>query len=458
MKKPLYLLIVLAGCRGAYKAPDVAMSGQFITQEATLNYKSFQPRFWELLNDPTLNRLAGLVESSNFDILQAKEQIAQLRAQYRFQTSQLFPQIGAFGSTRRERDTQTLTYSQFTGTVLQSIYQLGFDASWEVDLFGVQLAAKQGAFFTMMSQVEQAALIKLSFVSELVLQYVNLRHFQALVRTYTEELKVLEEIQDLSQNRFGSGLNDQTTALLNLSRIQDKQAQIEKTAADIDKLIFLITQLTGKFPEAEYQSLKQASCLEGEIPLIYPDIPSDIVLARPDVAAARYQLFAAQAALKKAYRDFFPQFNITSAYGVLSNFPQVLFKKPSLQWDIMPGFNVTLIDFGALIAEKNAAKSGEKQALYAYENSLVKAFSEIETALSGVKATNLQVKSLEEELITLKEKTADFSERFKVGLIEKTQVLESYLEELYLEELILKAVNDRYGFVISFYKAIGVRL
>lgn len=458
MKKCLALLLFLAGCRGPYKAPDIALSDTFLSQSADKDFEKFNPKFWEAMEDEYLNQLVSYTKEHNFDALVAEEKIRELRAAYRFQNTQLFPQIGGQGSVRRERDTQTLTFSQFTGNIFQTIYTMGFDASWELDFFGAQQAAKKSAFFQMMSQAEKSSYVLLTVISELVLQYVNLRTAQSLIKNYHDELDVLDEIQKLSNNRFEAGLNDQTKELLNLARVQEKKALIEKTQADLEKLVFLVTRLTGQFPESEYQKLHEMQELKAYLPLIYQTMPSQIVLNRPDVSEARYNLFSAQAKLRKAYRDFFPQFSITSFFGVVSNFPNLWFKKQSLQWDVMPGFNVTLIDFGALIAQKNVAKSSEKQALYMYENRLVVAFSEIETALAGVKATNEQIAYLEKELLTLREKTLDFQERFKSGLIDKMPFLESKLEEYLLNERLIEAINARYGFSIAFYKALGVRL
>jgi multidrug efflux system outer membrane protein len=458
MKKSLLVLLLLSGCKGGYKAPDIALNNEFLSQEATLDEKKFNPFFWEALEDPTLNQLVKLVEEKNYDLLSAYEKIKELRAQYRFQNSKFFPQFSGTGDINRIKETQTLTYSRFLGQALQTTYALGFDTIWELDFFGVQQQVKRSAFFTVMSQVEQAAYTKLSLVSELVLQYSNLRTFQNLIDLYKKELKVLKEIEDLASIQFTAGLQDQTTTLTDLARVQDKQALLDRTQADVDRVIFLVTQLTGQFPDKEYEKLAKYVPLKSDIPLIYADIPSKIVLSRPDVCVARFNLFSAQANLKKAYRDFFPKFNITSNYGVLSNFANLLFKKQSINWNIMPGFNVTLIDFGALIAEKNVAKSKEKQALYAYENSLIGAFAEIETALFGVQASDRQIESLQEELLSLQEKTADIYEQFRIGLISKTNYLESYLEELLIKESLVNAINDRMGFTISFYKALGIRL
>jgi multidrug efflux system outer membrane protein len=456
MKKKALILLFFTSCNSNFKAPEVALNDTFITQTASLDEKAFNARYWENLNDPTLNRLVELVEEKNYTYLQAQEKINELRAQYKFQNSQLFPQISGGQSLRRERDTQTLTFSQFTGNVYQTIYQLGFDMVWELDFFGAQMMAKKGAYFSLASQVENSRYVKISLIAELVLNYVNLRNFQALIQVYENQVKVLEEIQKLAANRYNIGLKDKTDTLLDQARVLEKKALIEKTKQDVDKLIYLITKLTGQFPQAEVDNLKKEAFFEDSLPLIYPNLPSTLVLNRPDVASARFKLFTQQALLKKAYRDFFPQFNITSAFGTLTNFPNYIFSPSSLQWDIMPGFNLTLIDFGALIAQKNAAKSQEKQALYEYENSLVNAFSEIETALSGVKNTDMQIGELEKEKASLREKSIDFEKRYSLGVINKSPFLESYLEELYLKEALLNASNNRIGFAISFYKAVGV--
>lgn len=454
----LFLTVFLAGCRGGYQAPDITLNTEFLHPVALHDEDTFNPRFWEFLQDPVLNHLVEMLERENYDIAIAQEKISELRAQYRYQNSQFFPQINAGGSIKRERDTQTLTFSQFTGTKFQTQYALGFDSSWELDLFGSQQAAKQSAFFNMMSQTEKVAYTKVTLVAELCMQYIQLRSEQALVDAYKKELESLKELEKLSSERFTTGLVDQNVTLLNMARYQEKEALIQKKQADIDKLIFFISRLTGQFPDEEYELLSQFKPLNASLPIIHENIPSQIVLSRPDVAATRYELFSAQALLKKAYRDFFPQFSITSAYGLLSNFSNQLFKRQSLQWNIMPGFNVTVIDFGALIAEKNVAKSQEKQALLNYENSLVRAFNEIESALSGVQNIDLQIQSLEEEMMTLNSKTHNFQERFRSGLISKSSFLESYIEELLIEQRLIEAIQNRLGFAIAFYKAIGVRL
>lgn len=456
MKKKIWIVLFLTSCNSSFKAPEVALNNTFITHEATFDEQTFNARYWENLNDSTLNRLVELVEEKNYTYLQAKEKINQLRAQYKLQNAQLFPQISGGQSLRRERDTQTLTFSQFTGNVYQSLYQIGFDMVWELDFFGAQMMAKKGAYFSLASQIENSKYVKISLIAELVLNYVNLRNFQALIQVYEKQVEVLEEIQTLASNRYTIGLKDKTDTLLDQARVLDKKALIEKTKQDVDRLIYLITQLTGQFPQAEIDHLKKESFFEGALPLIYPDLPSTLVLNRPDVAQARLKLFSQQALLKKAYRDFFPKFNLTGSFGTLTNFPNYIFSPSSLQWDIMPGFNLTLIDFGALIAQKNAAKSEEKQAVYAYENTLINAFSEIETALSGVKNTNSQIGELEKEQLALKEKSLDFEKRYERGIIPKSPYLESYLEELYLKESLLNAANHRIGFAISFYKAVGV--
>ncbi len=458
MKKLVLGLIVLSGCQSGYKAPDKPMPTAFIQTTAQMNEKEFVARFWENLEDPLLNQLVELVMTQNYDFLTAKEKIGQLRAQYNFQTSQLYPQIGMLGNINREKISETLSDSPFLGAPYQTLYQLGFDASWEIDFFGAQKAAKEGAFFSMMSQVEQTAFIKLSLVSELILQYVNLRTFQALKQNYQAEVEVLKKIEAISNERFQKGLDDRRSSWLNLARIQDKQALIKKTGADIDKLIYLITQLTGQFPEAEATCLKNFIPLKAELPLIYSEIPSKIVLQRPDVAAARWQLFSTQALLKKAYRDFFPQFSLTGMWELFAGRANLLFNKRSITWNVIPGFSLPLIDFGALVAEKNQAKSQEKQALYGYEGSLIRAFQELETALSGVKASNEQIGFLEKEMSSLAYKTVDFEERYQVGLIDQTNLLESELEQLFLQETLLQAINSRLGFAIGFYKALGVHL
>lgn len=459
MKKFLLLSLILSSCGKAYKAPDVAITDSFLTQSALLDEKKFNPCYWKVLEDSTLDRLVELIFSQNYTYLTAIEKINQLRASYGLEKSKLYPTIQGTGFSVRSRNSRTSNFfSNPSGPAYGNLYGIGFDSSWELDLFGSQLAAKQSAFFTMMSQVEKASYIKLSLVSELVMQYIFLRTNQALIKLYQNQIEVLEQIENLSQNRFVGGLNDQTPTLTNLARIEDKKALREQTEATVSSLIFSLTKLTGQFPDKEYKNLSCYQPLRVEIPLIYPEIPSSLILNRPDIKQARYSLFAAQASLKKAYRDFFPQFNLTSLWGFVSNFSNQLFKAKSIQWDIIPGFNVTLIDFGALISAKNAAKSVERQSLYGYEEALINAFSEIETALAGVKATNLEIKAYEEELLVLKQRTSEYQERFKAGLDNKEQYLESYLEQLLIEEDLISAIKERYSYAINFYKALGVAL
>ena len=132
------------------------------------------------------------------------------------------------------------------------------------------------------------------------MHYIQLRSEQALVDAYKKELESLKELEKLSSERFTTGLVDQNVTLLNMARYQEKEALIQKKQADIDKLIFFISRLTGQFPDKEYELLSQFKPLNASLPIIHENIPSQIVLSRPDVAATRYELFSAQALLKKA--------------------------------------------------------------------------------------------------------------------------------------------------------------
>jgi NodT family efflux transporter outer membrane factor (OMF) lipoprotein len=457
MKKAWLLLALLSSCGGPYKAKDVAISDAFINPIALRDSKNFNPCFWQILEDTTLNRLVDLVVSQNFSYLASVEKINQMRAMYSLEKSKLYPTIRGTGFTARTRNSRTSNFfSNPNGPPYGNLYGLGFDASWELDLFGSQLAAKQSAFFNVMTQVEKASYMKLSLISELVMQYISLRSNQAQIKLYQTQINILKSLEAISNSRFTSGLNDQTNTLSNLARIQDKQALVEKMQTEVSSLIFSITKLTGQFPDKEYEELSQFKELKVDLPLIYPDLPSELILHRPDVKQARFNLFSKQAALKKAYRDFFPNFSLSSLWGFVSNYSNQLLKSKSIEWAIIPGFNVTLIDFGALISAKNSAKSEEKQALLAYEDTLIEAFSEIETALAGVKFSDQEIKAYGQELAYLEEKSLEIKQRFSAGLIDKSKYLESYLEELLLQENLINAIKSRYNYAISFYKALGV--
>ncbi|MCB1082423.1 MAG: TolC family protein, partial [Chlamydiia bacterium] len=225
--KAIFMLLLLAGCSVGpnYHDPEVALPQTFHEPHENSETDLSELReWWTTFNDPLLNVLIHEALSQNLDLKIALEKIHEVRAKYQIEAAELYPKVDLTAEQRRSRISQNLFDAPFLGPATQSYYQVGFDASWEIDLFGKLRRAKEGAYYAFEAEVESARDIYITLLSEIAATYIEMRGYQHKIALSKREIYIQKERQSLASSLFLAGLGNEIDLRTVEIALEEKEA------------------------------------------------------------------------------------------------------------------------------------------------------------------------------------------------------------------------------------------
>ncbi|ADU15012.1 efflux transporter outer membrane subunit [Asticcacaulis excentricus] len=364
--------LVLSACTLApkYERGTLPVADQFPTP-ATAQGESAETLPWQkVFLDPRLQSVIYEALVNNRDLRIATLNAERVRAQYSVQRASLFPSVNGTVSGRRG-DTGT-------GTDTES-YSADIGASWELDLFGRVRSLSNAALNTYFASAENQKAAKLSLISSVATAWLTLGADQEQLRLSRETLRLREESLSLTQKRFDLGATDALG-------LRQEQTLTEQARADVAQLEALVQQdknalrlLVGV--EVEAANLPNALPENAVLSDLPVGLPSEVLLKRPDVVAAEFDLKAANANIGAARAAFFPRISLTGAVGKASTDLNNLFDGADT-WSFAPSISVPIFAGGANIAGLESSKKARDIALATYEKSIQTAFRDVADALA----------------------------------------------------------------------------
>jgi outer membrane protein, multidrug efflux system len=402
--------LVLAGCTVGpdYKPPATTMPAGWLnangevpppttqhlplatatTQDANMRPSVAVPavpdlaKWWENFKDPELNSLIVRAVAANLDLRSAASRIRQARAARNAEFANLFPQVNGVGSYTRSRSPGGgANISNQVQAFEGDAWQAGFDATWELDIFGGTRRTVEEDQALLEAAIEDRRDVLITLLSEVALDYVELRGFQKQIAIAEDNLVSQRHTADLTRRRRIGGL----AAGLDVA---NADADVATTAADIPPLeqsvqqtIYTISILLALPPAALAQELNAPEPIPATPPLIPVGLPSDLLRRRPDIREAELQLHAATAEIGVQTSDLFPHFFFNPTVGLQApNFPG-LGDWANRSWSFGPSMSWDVFDAGMVFAQIQVANEQQKQALFAYRLAVLSALQDVESAL-----------------------------------------------------------------------------
>ena len=450
MRTLLYvaLLCSLSAC-AAWEGFDAAPVEQAESQKLTE-----AQRWWRVYNDPLMDTLADQLLVQNIDLKIAASRIEESRALSKTSRAGFFPDISLTGTATRENK-DTVKYA----TILQG----GFDASWELDIFGRIRATVDAADARVLSVQATSQDVRNSVLADLMRAVIDWRQANEILMQTKALLKAQDDQVSIYRTRAKAGLIDATFVERAQAQREQTATQVPLAQASANTAQYQIERLLGKNPGDLTTLLKESvrSAFTVPQPNTLKDIPLDAIQSRPDVAAARADLLAAQADTREAEANLWPRITLSSFFGLqdiksgspfLSN-SQFIPSNPI--WSLGSQIALPLLNFGRLRGQVEAADARTKQAELRYENTVLAALQEAHTALSdyvnGVNALTQQRVALKhrQETIVLART------RFERGLTDMTDLTTAQAE---LDQATLLLI-ERKAFAATAYirlqKALG---
>jgi NodT family efflux transporter outer membrane factor (OMF) lipoprotein len=458
-KIPGLLALLLLGCTVGpdYEKPALPSptawsepgEGKVASVEADLS------RWWTLFGDPGLDSLVERALHSNLDLRSAGARIREARAQYGIAWSALLPSVNATASYTRSRNSQNGLYGFGAFPRYLSEYNAGFDASWEIDLFGGARRGNEAAAADVEAAVEDRWAVMVSLLGEVARNYVALRGYQLQRAVLQENQRSAQGTVDLTRARLSAGV----ATALDLARAEAQYAAsgalIPTVEIQLEQSIHRLGVLLGQDPSALSGELGTVGSIPAIPPRVLVGLPSTLLVRRPDVRRAERQLAAQTARIGLATAELYPRLSLTGAFGFDSIGAADFFKWGSRMWSIGPTLRWPVFAGGRIVSTIRLEEARAEQAAFAYEQAFLVALEDVENALVAYLREGHRTATLVEEVAADRRATDLANELYLKGLASFLEVLDAQ-RALYLAQWELAQSQAAVTLnVVALYKALG---
>ena len=337
----------------------------------------------------------------------------------------------------------------------QNFFQAGFDATWELDIFGGIRRSIEAADDDVAASEETRRDVLVTLLSEVAADYVQLRGSQRRLAIAYENIEAQRDSVELTQSRYKAGFTNELDVAQAQAQLASTQSQVPLLESSIRQSIYQLSVLLGLPPGALVDELDREAPIPATPPEVPLGLPSDLLRRRPDIRTAERQLAAQTARIGVATADLFPVFSLTGSVGPqVTNIDHLLDAK-SLAWSVGPGASWPVFDAGRIRANIRVQNALQEQALATYEKTVLTAFQDVESSLVAYVNEKVRHHSLSSAVAANQLATDLSNELYSRGLTAFLNVLVSqqalYASEDQLVQSETLAVTD----LISLYKALG---
>lgn len=409
--------------------------------------------WWRSLNDETLNRLVDEALISNNDISGSLARLREARASRKATASQLLPQVNGGASYTRSKLSKE-TDNPFP-EVRQDAFDAGFDASWEIDIFGGRHREIEAADAQILVAQEQVHEIRLSVAAEVARNYVELRSAQRRTSVVERNIKIQEDTLRIAEQRNRAQLESELDS-------SQARAQLERLRADLPSLhtlerasAYRLGVLTGRTPDSLVNELTVAAPMPLAPDVVPVGLPVDLFRRRPDVRRAEAQLRAATADVGIATSDLYPRFFITGSVGQQANKFTELFKRDASTWSIGPSIHWPIFSAGKIQAGIDAAEARREAAAAEFRARVLSTLEEVESALISYAQNHLRRDKLVESQKNQQHAVELAQLQYKQGLKNFLVVLDAQRQLNAIESDLAITEADVVLGTVRLYKALG---
>jgi NodT family efflux transporter outer membrane factor (OMF) lipoprotein len=336
-----------------------------------------------------------------------------------------------------------------------NLYNANFDAAWELDVFGGTRRAVQAANAEVGVAEYSQRDVLVSVLAEVAKDYLSARAYQQRLAIAQDNIRVEQNVLDLTSNRFENGLGsdldvEQAKALLDAT-----EAQVPSLQTGFDDSVFQLSVLLGQPPGTLMEEMSVKRDIPLTPPLVPVGLPSDLLLRRPDVLKAERELAAATAQIGVAKSDLFPKFSLTGLAGVQSTSAGNWFQYASKYWQAGPTVQWELFEAGSIVANIHVQNAKQEEALDQYQQTVLTALGDTESALSAYAREQVRRESLNQSVVANREALNLATQLYKSGLADFLKVLQSETSLYSAQDALVQSDQTVSLDLVQLYKALG---
>jgi NodT family efflux transporter outer membrane factor (OMF) lipoprotein len=336
--------------------------------------------------------------------------------------------------------------------VTQVVNLVGFDAAWEIDVFGKFRRAIEAAQYDVDAAMAARNVVLISLVADVTRAYLDLRALQMRLAVLRRSVGVAQKYVDFVQERYNRGITNELDVTLAKRELAQLQAQIAPLTAQIAAARYVIAVLIGEFPENLGKELIRPGALPALPGRVRSGLPIDLLRRRPDIVQAERELASSTALIGVATANLFPQVAITAAAGNQTGVQPLVI---SPIWSVGPAIAAPILDFGRLDAAVEKADFRTRELLANYRQTVLNAVREVDTAADAYAAQQDRLRYLAAALTAARQAVSLASERFDRGLTDSLNVIDAQRQEYVIEEEYVLAQENSAASLVTLYKALG---
>jgi len=444
------------------------------------------PEWWRSFNDPVLTGLVRRAADGNLDVQAATARLAQSRAQRGITAADLYPTVNGNASYTREKPSSRGAFSAIGGAAgggsggasangaTQSnglggrqggvqtssaipafdLFQGGFDATWELDLWGRVRRAVESADASLQASREARRAVLLSTIAEVARDYMQLRGTQETLRITRSNLASAQESARLTGERARGGLATDLD-------VSNARAQVEATAAAIPQLeqqeaqgMNAISLLLSQPPASLQAELSPPAGVPGVPPRVPAGLPSELARRRPDIRQAEAQLHAATASIGVAQADFYPRVTLSGSFALQATQLKDL-GLPARTFGFGPSVTVPIFEGRRIQRTVDLRTAQQQEAALNYQKTVLQAFTDVDNALIAYAAEQRRRARLSEQVTQSRRALGLAQSRYRQGVSDFLEVLTAQRTVLQAEQQLADSTATVSSNLVALYKALG---
>ncbi|MFC4308474.1 efflux transporter outer membrane subunit [Steroidobacter flavus] len=461
---------LLGGCAVGpdFKAPEPALPEHW--RDAAVTSDAIEQTWWKQFHDATLDDLVERALKNNANVQLAMLRVAQSRVLRNADSGAFWPNVNAKAAYLRERQSELGTATRMIDLIAPagerdqivdvlsepfSVFQAGFDVGWELDLWGRLRRTVEASDANVRASEQDLRDAQLSLIGEVVRGYLELRGAQDQLRIATADAAASQDLVELTEYRVKGGLVDQLDLATQRARLADARSTLPQLKQQETQLLSALAVLLNEPPGSLDTQLAAAPPTFTLPPAVAGGVPSEVARRRPDIQRAEAQLHAATAEIGIAVADLYPRFTLTGSFVQESLRASDIGDWGARQWSVGPSISLPIFDGGRRRAVVEVRKLDQQQAAVSYQQTVLRAWHEIETALSGYSAEQEHNRELSSALAASRDAYDIARVRYNHGMINYLGELEARRTLLQTERAYSQSNIQLGTQLVAVYKALG---
>jgi NodT family efflux transporter outer membrane factor (OMF) lipoprotein len=454
----VWLAITIAGCATVgpvYTPPEVPTpkrwSGELmkgVTEEST--DPRILARWWTTLNDPVLDSLMERAVQGSLTLKEARSRVREARARRGAKQAGFFPTLDASGSNTRKKSSR-----EAGGGFVTDLYSIGFDARWELDLFGGIRRSVEAAEADLQASEVSLRDAWVSLLAEVASDYIQVRTYQKRLDVAQENLKAQEETFELTRIRSEAGLVDELDLQQARYNMESSRSQIPGLRSGLDAAQNSLAILLGKNPGAVHDELRERKPVPVAPLSVAVGVPADTLRHRSDIRRAERELAAQTARVGVATADLYPKFSMLGSIGLESLSGGSLFSSSARTFSVGPTVSWRIFDAGAIRGNIEVQSALQEQALLAYQSAVLRALKEVQNVLEAYSEEQHRRDALLQSANAAEQVVSLARDKYKAGLTGFIALLDAQRSLLSFQDQLATSEGTVTTNLVRLYKALG---